>query len=154
TNLQVRAKEWAAHERANDFLLTGEPLNDAEKFLATGVSKQPRPTELQADYVIASRAAETKRREYEQTLHKQARNRLRLSAVLLSITLLLTLGSFAWFYSFTKDVVMKLAQTSLETMLRSIASGIDGDDLHELVANVQPDRRGGTNDTRYTKELD
>lgn len=57
TRFLVRANEWDFKKRRNSFLLRGEDLKDAEAWLRQGYNKQPNPTELQADYIEASRAA-------------------------------------------------------------------------------------------------
>lgn len=57
TRLLVRANEWEFKKRPNSLLLRGEDLKDAEHWLRHGHNKKPNPTELQADYIEASRAA-------------------------------------------------------------------------------------------------
>ena len=53
--LQVKALEWERSQRENSFLLRGKELQDAEFQLATNSSKEPYPTDLQREYIFASR---------------------------------------------------------------------------------------------------
>ena len=62
TRLQVRALEWEKRNRNTSLLLRGQDLQDAEQQLAhAGVEKNPQPTDLQRQYVLASRSVETQR---------------------------------------------------------------------------------------------
>jgi hypothetical protein len=61
TRLLGRAIEWDAAERDDSFLLQKNDLLTAEQWLAQGPDKDPRPTALQTDYIIASRAEATRR---------------------------------------------------------------------------------------------
>ena len=56
TRALVRARDWDFHDRRNSYLLTGDELDDAEKWLRTSEGKQPRPTAIQTQYILASRA--------------------------------------------------------------------------------------------------
>ncbi|MEO0564426.1 MAG: WD40 repeat domain-containing protein, partial [Chloroflexota bacterium] len=53
--LQVRALEWDAAERSTSYLLTGDEIKEAEDWIGHAVSKNPTPTDLHADYIVASR---------------------------------------------------------------------------------------------------
>jgi WD40 repeat protein len=55
TRLLVRAREWDSNGRANDYLLQGNDLREAETWLAEGLNKRPSPAPLQAEYIAASR---------------------------------------------------------------------------------------------------
>ena len=61
TRLLVRAREWLERRRAASLLLRGDDLGQAEAWLTSGVNKQPSPTELHAEYISASRQAQTQR---------------------------------------------------------------------------------------------
>jgi WD40 repeat protein len=61
TRLLVRAREWEARHRSGSFTLRGEDLNEAEAWLAEGTKKEPRPAELQVEYITFSRRAERTR---------------------------------------------------------------------------------------------
>lgn len=56
TRLLVRAKEWDEDERSTGKLLVGEEVTNAENWLATAANKDPNPTSLHHEYVLAGRA--------------------------------------------------------------------------------------------------
>lgn len=58
TRLLVRATEWEKRNKSASFLLTGEAVSEAEQWLMQGVSKNPAPTALHADYINASSTAQ------------------------------------------------------------------------------------------------
>lgn len=60
TRLEVKAIEWRQEREDTSLLLRGSDLERAEQWLlkASG-SKEPRPTELQGDYIFASRKSST-----------------------------------------------------------------------------------------------
>ena len=60
TRLLVRAIEWDAGGRDGSLLLRGSDLQAAEERLARPPG-EPQPTDLQGEYVLASRAAATRR---------------------------------------------------------------------------------------------
>lgn len=60
--LQVRALEWERKNKDNSFLLRGSDLHEAELQLARNTSKEPHPTDLQREYVFASRKAADRQR--------------------------------------------------------------------------------------------
>lgn len=63
TELLRRANEWDKKGRDSGSLLRGGELQEAETFLKQGMdeNKQPRPTSLQSEYVLASRQDDAKR---------------------------------------------------------------------------------------------
>ena len=61
TRMTVRALEWDAAGRDKSFLLRGADLAAAERWLAAGADKDPGPTLLESEYVVAARAAATRR---------------------------------------------------------------------------------------------
>src|SRR5215471_1893233 len=62
TRLLTRAIEWNANGRNNSFVLRGEDLRSAERWLAeAGAQKERQPTALQTEYIIASRKGATRR---------------------------------------------------------------------------------------------
>lgn len=69
TRLLVRAKEWEAQGKTEDYLLRGNDLETSEVWLSRSTGKSPGPIALQQDYVYRSRQAETVRQH-------QARRRL------------------------------------------------------------------------------
>jgi WD40 repeat protein len=62
TRLLERAEEWEHGGRENGALLRGEDLREAEAWLREQAAhKEPQPTPLQAEYILASRKAATRR---------------------------------------------------------------------------------------------
>jgi WD40 repeat protein len=61
TSWLLKALEWEARGRERSFLLRGAELADAERWLAGAAGKDPEPTQLHTEYVIASRMAATRR---------------------------------------------------------------------------------------------
>ncbi len=61
TRLLTRAKEWAKKAKESSFLLRGKDLTEAEHWVAMSAEKEPKPTTLQSQYILASRQSETKR---------------------------------------------------------------------------------------------
>jgi WD40 repeat protein len=62
TRLETRAQEWDRRKREGSWLLRGKDLGEAEGWLAqVGARKDPQPTDLQRQYVLASRRAESQR---------------------------------------------------------------------------------------------
>jgi WD40 repeat protein len=62
TRLLTRAIEWDTNGRNNSFVLRGDDLRSAERWLAeAGAQKERQPTPLQTEYIIASRKASARR---------------------------------------------------------------------------------------------
>jgi len=61
TRLQVRAIEWDQVNQDGSLLLRGSDLEKAEQWLLQAAGKEPRPTELQGEYIAASRKSSTGR---------------------------------------------------------------------------------------------
>lgn len=61
TRLLTKAREWQNHDANPSYLLSGTDLDEAENWLAQSTEKDPEPTNLQAEYIFASRAAQRRR---------------------------------------------------------------------------------------------
>jgi len=61
TRLLVRAREWENKSHNKSFVLRGSDLRDAEDWLVRSPAKEPKPTSLHNQYIIASRKAATRR---------------------------------------------------------------------------------------------
>lgn len=62
TRLLVRAIQWDSRDRNDAFLLRGSDLKDAESWLTrAGALQEMRPTQLQGEYIAASRRGATMR---------------------------------------------------------------------------------------------
>jgi uncharacterized protein YjiK len=61
TRLLLRAREWDIKQRQASFLLKGQEVTEAERWLGASTGKKPEPLKLHTEYIITSRAAETQR---------------------------------------------------------------------------------------------
>ena len=61
TRWLLKALEWESEGRDRSFLLRGAELGSAEAWLGSAAGKEPEPTALQQEYVIASRSAASRR---------------------------------------------------------------------------------------------
>ena len=61
TRWLLKSREWEREGRDSSLLLRGAELGAAERWLAEAAGKDPEPTPLQREYVLASRAAATRR---------------------------------------------------------------------------------------------
>lgn len=84
TRLQNRALEWERKGRERSYLLQGHDLEQAERWLAEAAGKEPAPTGLHTQYLLASRQASTRRQ------------RTTLTAVLVALAITVGLGALAW----------------------------------------------------------
>ena len=82
TRLLVRAVEWDAR-RDSSLLLRGRDLESALQQIAANAGKEPVPTELQREYLFASRKASTRRQ------------RVILGSILLALVVSVSLGIVA-----------------------------------------------------------
>jgi WD40 repeat protein len=60
TRLLTRAREWENEGKDTSFLLRGKDLREAEQWVAKSSEKEPKPTTLHSQYILASRQAATK----------------------------------------------------------------------------------------------
>ena len=67
TRLLIRAREWEDNQRNKSFTLQRDDLKSAETWLATSAEKEPKPTELQTEYILNSRK-DTNRRQRNQLI--------------------------------------------------------------------------------------
>jgi len=84
TRLQVRALEWERNNHEKGYLLHGGDLSQAESWLSQASEKDPQPTSLQTQYILASRQESTRRQ------------RLTLFAVVVGLVAAIGLGILAW----------------------------------------------------------
>jgi TIR domain len=61
TRLTVKALEWDGSRRDRSFLLRGSELAAAERWLAAGADKDPGPTALEQQFLLAARTAASRR---------------------------------------------------------------------------------------------
>jgi len=60
TRLLTRAKEWEREAKDSSFLLRGKDLREAEQWMAGSGEREPKPTTLHSQYILASRKAATR----------------------------------------------------------------------------------------------
>ncbi|NJL95457.1 MAG: toll/interleukin-1 receptor domain-containing protein [Anaerolineae bacterium] len=75
TRLTMRATEWDRAQRMAEFVLRGEDLLNAETWLENSKNKMPEPTQLQQQFIMASRY------EHEKELQTGEAQRLREDAL-------------------------------------------------------------------------
>lgn len=111
TRLVKRAVEWQARGRDESFLLQKTDLAEAERWLARGPDKEPRPTALQTEYIIASRAAAT-------------RQQRRLTAYAILAGALVAAGAIAAVVGFTRAEQRRVEaeQSAREALSRQLAA--------------------------------
>ena len=91
TRLLTRTVEWEGKGSDPSFLLRGNDLQEAEQWLARSGDKDPRPTSLQTEYIIAGRRAATRRQ------------RLLLGGVTVGLCVAIALALIAFFQSQAKE---------------------------------------------------
>jgi WD40 repeat protein len=84
TRLLTRTLEWDRKARDKSLLLRGSDLKNAEEWLAISGDKEPKPTDLQGQYILASRQGERKRQRFT------------LSAVTAGLVIALALAAIAF----------------------------------------------------------
>jgi hypothetical protein len=97
TRLLVRESEWNNKQRKSSFLLRGEELEEAEKWLTESLVKPPTPTDRQVIYIENSRKVEDEnQREIQifQAAIKKAEKQKRIGLVILVMSLVFVLGIF------------------------------------------------------------
>ncbi len=80
TRYQTRGLEWERSKRNPGFLLAGDDLTFAEKWLADGVNLQPPATDLVRTYIAMSKANEDARQSRE-ALREQSIKQFRRAAI-------------------------------------------------------------------------
>jgi len=115
TRLVQRAVEWDKHDRSDSFVLRGEDLAEAEQMqIQTG--KEPKLTELQAQYILASRQSATRRQ------------RITLAAVTFGFVVAIALGLVAFA---NEQRAITQSQIALAQSLALIAPELASDNLSE-----------------------
>ncbi|NJK28276.1 MAG: toll/interleukin-1 receptor domain-containing protein [Coleofasciculaceae cyanobacterium SM2_3_26] len=126
-----RSLEWEEQERSDDLLLRGSELEAAEQWLIASVEKEPEATLLQAQYIQASRKAETARQ-----VQKIESQRLALAGVIIALITSLFLGTAAMFQSYRAAIQeIRAIALSREVLLRS------GQTLDSLVEGIRARQR-------------
>ncbi len=141
TKLLVRAREWEAQHRRDGFVLHGDELEEAERWLAQGADKTPSPTALQLEYITTSRKVAQRRQ----------RRVLTAVSVALAITVILSVATFVLYR--VAEAQRQVADTNYKLALsRQLAAEAlnhldDQRDL-ALLLSVEAYRRGNTVEAR------
>jgi len=64
TRLLTRAREWEQEEKDSSFLLRGKDLREAEQWIARSAEKEPKPTTLHSQYIVASHQSTARRHQF------------------------------------------------------------------------------------------
>ncbi|WP_159789666.1 toll/interleukin-1 receptor domain-containing protein [Sodalinema gerasimenkoae] len=67
TRLQKRALEWDSKKRNSSYVLRGDDLKQAEQWLGIAEGKDPKPTPVQTQYVLASGQEKSRRQKVAMT---------------------------------------------------------------------------------------
>lgn len=65
TRLLVRAIDWQKNDKGKGYLLKGAELEKAERWQVAAAGKDPAPTELHGEYILASRKDATHRQHHQ-----------------------------------------------------------------------------------------
>jgi len=87
TRLNVRAREWDRLGREASYTLRGKDLTEFEEWAVKASDKEPKPTALQSEYLLASRRTVTRRQ------------RITWTAVTVGLCVATVLGTLAWLQS-------------------------------------------------------
>ena len=85
TRLLVRSIEWDRESRDASYTLRGRDLDEFEEWLAKSPDKEPKPTSLQSEYLLASRRTVTRRQ------------RIAGAIVAVGLSIAIGLGTIAYF---------------------------------------------------------
>ncbi len=98
TRLQVNALLWESNQRNPSYLIRGSALDESEQQLLRASGKDPRPTDLQLEFVTASRKDQTQRQQEQLQLEQKARQRQRavIWTVGIGLVVAVVLGVLAW----------------------------------------------------------
>src|SRR3712207_2266059 len=108
TRLLVRAKEWESKGHDSSMLLRGSELREAEEWQARAAEKEPKPTSLQSDYILASRRAVSRR--YRATIGAMA--------LTLMVVMVLGLVSF-WQWSVARSNAQEARANAQEARMQA-----------------------------------
>ena len=123
TRLLVRAEEWQRRDADGSLLLRGADLRDAERWLLAGDTKAKRvPTPLQTQFIVASRQAETRRRNVQRAI------------ALVALVVLSALSIYSWIQKNTAERQRNLA-ISRQLAARAANLGTD-DNLTRLLVSA------------------
>ena len=100
TRLLTRAKEWERMGADSSFLLRGKDLREAEQWMARSYDREPKPTTLQSQYILACRQAATRIQ------------RIIIGAVAVAFIIAVSLAVYAFLQKNVAQRQTQLAQTN------------------------------------------
>jgi CHASE2 domain-containing sensor protein len=100
TRLLVKAKEWLHANRDDDLLLHGKQLQAVGQWLISAETKDPKPTQLQRDYIQASRAVPLRK--------------IKLRSMLLTSTAVTVLVAIARLFGVLQPLELKAYDTFMQ----------------------------------------
>lgn len=126
TRILVRAKEWQANHRQSSYLLKGAELRDFQQWLISSQTLEPKPTELQYDYILASQTART-------------REQLRLAGAIVIAVIVVAIFAVVAFFQQEQIASQNALATdiSLEQEATSLAVGTQIAAQNTRIAEVQ-----------------
>ena len=143
TRLLVAAIEWEKQNRDESLLMRGKVLERVEQWLASGRNTAPHPTELQENYTITSRLAETARHKTD-----ARRQQLVLASVILGLIASSVFGLVAFHQYRTAEERRKQAVIGEINALRATSEALFTLN-HEFDALIQ-----GLRTARLLKQAD
>jgi WD40 repeat protein len=100
--LLVKAIEWNESLRTDSLLLREDALYDAEIWLLESKTKEPKPTELQEEFIIRSRHIEEEENREKIVFLENAlamgNMRAKIGSAVFVVTILLAVGAWIWTY--------------------------------------------------------
>ena len=135
TQLQVDALRWENNQHKPGYLAHGAELEESEQQLLRASGKDPQATNLQLEYVTASRKEETLRQQEQLRLEQKARGRQRLAlwAVGIGLVVAIVLGELAWVQ---RNRAVEQAQIALSRQFAAQAQPIFASGNSKLVTAV------------------
>jgi dipeptidyl aminopeptidase/acylaminoacyl peptidase len=92
SRLESRAREWERHDREGSRLLRGKDLGEAEQWLSqVNARYDPQPTDVQRQYVLAGRRAESRRQRRTLWASLGA-----AGVISICLVIAMVLGALAW----------------------------------------------------------
>ncbi|MBN8559863.1 MAG: TIR domain-containing protein [Leptolyngbya sp. UWPOB_LEPTO1] len=121
TRILERAIEWQEQKRNESFGLKGDDLRSAEAWLIQGETKEPKPTELQQNYIRASRSTEDATVEAKRILEQAVAKAKRVSLLsLLGVGAAISVAAIAIPASWQAQKKAADAQTQMEKANQSL----------------------------------
>jgi WD40 repeat protein len=134
TRFALRASQWRDRGRDRSFLLRGSDLGDAERWLTGQAGKDPPPTEVQLEYVNASRGAAARRR------------RVTFGAVLIALTVAVALAVFAVLQR--NEAIDQRDQAASVALVIAARDELESRPEVALLLGLEAYRSSATNDAR------